>query len=154
MTSAGTVSDLRRVPAFTAVVAERVWRAWWEADGVPLAALRARLDESLGPNAVPTTFVAHEGARFRGCVALIASDLDQRPQLTPWVAALWVEPEVRAQGIGAALLAHAAEAAFVAGHAQVYLAAEAPLAPYYAARGWTLSESNVDGLEIFVRRKG
>lgn len=154
MTFPCTVSDLREVPAFAPVVADRVWRAWWEAQGVPLAALRARLDESLGPSPVPTTFVAHETERFLGCVALIASDVDQRPSLTPWVAALWVEPDVRRHGIGDALMARATQAAFGAGHDQVYLAAEAQLAPYYVARGWALIESDVDGLEIFVRRNG
>lgn len=154
MTRACTVSDLREVPAFAAVVAERVWRAWWEAQGVPLADLRARLDESLGPDPVPATFVAHDRERFLGCAALIASDVDQRPQLTPWVAALWVEPDMRRLGVGVALMACATQAAFGAGHERVYLAAEAPLAPYYVARGWALIESDVDGLEIFVRRKG
>ncbi|WP_018388666.1 GNAT family N-acetyltransferase [Ancylobacter sp. FA202] len=154
MALACTVSDLREVPAFAAVVAERVWRAWWEGKGVPLDALRARLDESLGRSPVPATFVAHDSERFLGCAALIASDVDQRPALTPWVAALWVEPVSTRQGIGAALMARATEAAFASGHEHVYLAAEARLAPYYAARGWSLVESDVDGLEIFVRRRG
>ncbi|TCK30118.1 acetyltransferase (GNAT) family protein [Ancylobacter aquaticus] len=154
MTSPCRMSDLREVPAFAAVVAERVWRAWWEAKGVPLAALRARLDESFGPGVVPSTFVAHEQDRFLGCVALIAADVDLRPALTPWVAALWVEPDARRQGIGAALVVRATEAAFAAGHECVYLAAEERRASYYAGRGWTLLEPDVEGLEIFVRRNG
>jgi GNAT superfamily N-acetyltransferase len=148
-----TVSDLRTVPAFAPLVADRVWRAWWEGKGVPLSDLRARLDESFGANPVPSTFVAHEGARFRGCVALIACDVEERPALTPWVAALWVEPQARRQGIAAALMARAAETAFAAGHPRVYLAAVPALAAYYAARGWTLVESDIDGLEIFARQR-
>lgn len=147
------VSDLRTVPAFGPIVADRVWRAWWEGKGVPLSDLRARLDESFGTDPVPSTFVAHEGDRFLGCVALIACDVEERPALTPWVAALWVEPEARRQGIAAALMARAVDAAFAAGHERVYLAAKPALTPYYAARGWTLVESNVDGLEIFARQR-
>lgn len=148
-----TLSDLRAVPAFAPVVADRVWRAWWEDKGVTLTELRARLDESFATDPVPSTFVAHDGDRFLGCVALIACDVEERPLLTPWVAALWVEPEARRQGVGAALMTWAAEAAFAAGHPRVYLAAEPALAPYYAARGWALVESDVDGLEIFARSR-
>ncbi|WP_428032353.1 GNAT family N-acetyltransferase [Ancylobacter sp.] len=154
MTQLHVLSDLRDVPDFAAIVAERVWRAWWEADGVALATLRARLDESLGSGAIPATFVAHAEGCFLGCVALIASDVDRRPSLTPWVAALWVEPDTRRQGLGAALTAHAIEAAFAAGHAQVYLAAKPALAPYYLVRGWARMEADVDGLDILIRRRG
>lgn len=148
-----TFSDLRAVPAFASVVADRVWRAWWKDKGLALTDLRARLDESFGTDPVPSTFVAHEGDRFLGCVALIGCDVEERPALTPWVAALWVEPEARRQGLAAALMTRATEAAFAAGHPQAYLAAELALAPYYAAGGWALLESDVDGLEIFARSR-
>ncbi|WP_371348482.1 GNAT family N-acetyltransferase [Ancylobacter sp. IITR112] len=151
---AATLADLRAAPAFAPVVADRVWRAWWEGKGVSLAELRARLDESFGTAPVPSTFIALDGTRFLGCVALIACDVEERPALAPWVAALWVEPEARRQGVGAALMARATDAAFAAGHPRVYLAAEPALAPYYAARGWDRVESDVDGLEIFARRGG
>lgn len=151
-----TLSDLRDVPDFAASVADRVWRAWWKPAGVPLVALRARLDESLCPALarVPSSFVAHRGAVFLGTVALIASDMDERPQLSPWVAALWVEPEWRGQGIGAALVDHAAQAAFAAGHERVYLCATAPNAPYYLKIGWTRIERDVEGLDIFTLAAG
>lgn len=148
-----TLSDLRAVPAFASVVADRVWRAWWEDKGVTLPDLRARLDESFGTDPVPSTFIAHEGDRFLGCVALIACDVEERPALAPWVAALWVEPEARRQGIAVARMARATEAAFAAGHPRVYLAAEPALAPYYAARGWMPVEADVDELEIFARAR-
>ena len=32
-----TISDLRQCPEFFDTVAERIWRAWWEPDGHPLA---------------------------------------------------------------------------------------------------------------------
>ncbi|MGA0561807.1 GNAT family N-acetyltransferase [Ancylobacter sp. VNQ12] len=146
------ISDLREMPGFAATAADRVWRAWWKPNGVPLAALRARLDESLGPAVarVPSSFVAHRDGAFLGTAALIASDVEARPELTPWVAALWVEAGERGQGIGATLVAHAAKAAFAAGHERVYLCASAANAPYYLKLGWTRIEADVDGLDIFV----
>ncbi|MGH0361433.1 GNAT family N-acetyltransferase [Sinorhizobium meliloti] len=35
---------------------------------------------------------------------LIENDLDDRPQYTPWIAALWVEPDMRRRGIAAKLM--------------------------------------------------
>lgn len=150
------ISDLREAPQLAATVADRVWRAWWEPNGVPLSALRARLDESFGPALarVPSSFVAHRHGVFLGTVALIARDMEERPQLRPWVAALWVEPEMRRQGIGATLVAQAAQAAFAAGHERVYLCATAPNAPYYLGIGWTRIEVDVAGVDIFVLEAG
>ncbi len=147
-----SIADLRAVPGFAGTVADRVWRAWWRDDGVPLAALRARVDESLGVAVagVPSTFVAHRGEIFLGTTALIASDMEARLGLTPWVAALWVEPEARRRGIGAALASHAVRAAFAAGHVCVHLCASADNAPYYLRLGWTRIETDVDGLDVFI----
>ncbi|WGD29461.1 GNAT family N-acetyltransferase [Ancylobacter sp. WKF20] len=149
------ILDLRDAPGFAEIVAYRVWRAWWKDEGVPFAALKARLSESLGPSeaAIPTSFIACRGAEFLGTVALIASDVEERPGLTPWVAALWVEEPARAQGIGQALLTHASDVAFAAGHAGLYLCATAANAPYYARRGWKRIERDVDGVDIFMRER-
>ncbi|MGH0283482.1 GNAT family N-acetyltransferase [Sinorhizobium meliloti] len=35
---------------------------------------------------------------------MIENDLDDRPQYTPWIAALWVEPDMRRRGIAAKLM--------------------------------------------------
>ncbi|MBB3770760.1 GNAT superfamily N-acetyltransferase [Angulomicrobium tetraedrale] len=149
------IDDLRLVPGFAPIVADRVWRAWWQEAGKPLAALRARLDESLGPAtaAIPSSFVAHRGAEFLGTVALIESDMEDRPALTPWLAALWVEPAARGRGTGAALVRHAARAAFAAGHARLHLCATAQNAPYYHRLGWSRIEADIDGLDIFIRER-
>ncbi len=153
--SAFSITDLRDAPCFTDIVADRVWRAWWRDKGVPLSELTARLNESLQAplRAVPSTFVAHRGPDFLGNVGLIARDLDARPALTPWLAALWVEAAARRQGIAQALQDHVAKVAFGAGHARLHLCANPANAPYYARRGWTLIEADVDGLAIFMRER-
>lgn len=92
MTSEHTISDLRTVPGFADVVADRIWRAWWQEDGVPFAGLRSRLDESFGTSPIPSAFVAHRHGLYLGSILLIENDLPERPALRPWVAALWVEP--------------------------------------------------------------
>lgn len=146
-----SICDLRSAPHFAPIVADRVWRAWWQDEGVPLDALRARLEESLGTEPVPTTLVAQSGAHFLGTVSLIARDVEQRPALSPWVAALWVEPAHRRAGIGAALVEAASHLGLRLSHRRVHLAASPENAGYYRRRGWTTLEADVGGLEILSR---
>ncbi|MCB4767500.1 GNAT family N-acetyltransferase [Ancylobacter sp. Lp-2] len=145
------IDDLRHAPAFTPVVADRIWRAWWLEAGVPEDAVRTRLQESLGPGPIPTTLVALRGTVFLGTASLIASDMEERPALAPWVAALWVEPAYRRAGIGAALTEAASRLAFRLGHARIYLAARPEKAGFYRRRGWETCETDVDGLDILSR---
>ncbi|GAB4070413.1 GNAT family N-acetyltransferase [Ancylobacter sonchi] len=145
------IRDLRTATHVAALVADRIWRAWWRDQGVPLDAVRARLEESLGVAPVPTTLVALRGTQLLGTASLIASDMEQRPALSPWVAALWVEPAHRRAGIGAALTEAASRLAFRLGHARVYLAALPEKADFYRRRGWATCETDVDGLDILSR---
>ena len=97
--------------------------------------------ESLGAGPVPTSLVAHEGDAFIGTASLIACDEGTRPQYTPWVAALWVEPEHRRRGIGAALVGRAAELAFAAGAGRVYLLSGPHRRAFYEGLGWSVLEA-------------
>lgn len=145
-----TLSDLRDMPSFAGIVAERIWEAWWRAENVRLESVRERLEESFGPEAVPSTFVAHADKVFLGTVSLIHDDMPERPLLSPWVAALWVDPSHRNKGIGAALALHAAQAAFAAGYKRVYLCTQAQTAPYYLRQGWQRIETDIGGLDILA----
>jgi N-acetylglutamate synthase-like GNAT family acetyltransferase len=148
-----TISDLRQRPEFFDVVADRIWQAWWKADGQPLDYISGRLRENLNAEPVPLALVAHEEATFLGTASVIASDLAERPQLSPWVAAVWVEPQVRRRGVGAALVDHAAQACFGLGIRRVYLCARPQRASFYEGLGWTAIERDVGPhrLGVFIR---
>ena len=62
------------------------------------------VQRNLNDEPIPFALVAHDGGTFLGTASVIASDLDARSQYTPWVAAFWVDPEHRSNGIGAALV--------------------------------------------------
>jgi Acetyltransferases len=130
-----------------------VWRAFWKDEGHPLSLLTGLVRESLGPGPVPTTLVAHEGDAFLGTVSLIACDEESRPHYTPWVAALWVEPEHRRRGIGEALVERAAALGFSTGAGSLYLLTSRRRRAYYERLGWTIREENVpqDGMDILGR---
>jgi GNAT superfamily N-acetyltransferase len=123
MTLPCTISDLRQRPVFFDTVADRIWRAWWKPDNHPLDHITGRLLENLTDTPIPLALVTHDGDTFLGTASVIASDLAERPRLTPWVAAVWVEPQARQRGIGRALVNHATQDCFALGFSRVYLCA-------------------------------
>jgi GNAT superfamily N-acetyltransferase len=153
MSLAFSFSDLRQRPEFFDDVADRIWRAWWKPHGHPLDYIRGRLAENMGPGPIPLALVAHDRSEFLGTAYVIASDLDERPHLTPWVAAVWVEPHARRHGVGAALVDHAAQACFALGFERAYLCARAERTGFYQRLGWTLVERDVGPfrLGVFIR---
>ncbi|MBI1218329.1 MAG: GNAT family N-acetyltransferase [Rhodobacteraceae bacterium] len=145
------ITELRTAAAFAETVSDRIWRAWWQEDGFPLSHIADRVAASLTTTGLPLSLVAHRGGRFLGTASLIPSDLDARPQLSPWVAAVWVEPDHRNTGIGTALVQAAADLAFARGFGPVYLCATPANSGFYQRIGWTLIESGVGGLNVFRR---
>jgi N-acetylglutamate synthase-like GNAT family acetyltransferase len=138
-----TISDLRQCPKFFDTVADRIWQAWWQLSGYPLEHISTRLRENMEATPIPFALVAHDGEKFLGTSSVIASDLEERPQLTPWVAAVWVEENARRRGVGAALVNRAAEDCFALGVARAYLCARPRMTRFYEGLGWTVIERNV-----------
>ena len=156
MPLAFTISDLRQQPEFLDTVADRIWRAWWQPNGHPLEYITGRLKENMLDTPIPLALVAHHSGTFLGTASLIASDLDERPDLTPWVAAVWVEESARGHGVGAALVDAAARAAFARGFARAYLCARPRMTRFYERLGWTVLERKVGRhqLSVFVMETG
>lgn len=146
-------SDLRRCPHFIDTVADRMWRAWWQPAGLALEEVVRHLHGFLTAETIPMGIVAHDGGLYVGSVLLIQSDLAERPDYAPWVAALWVDPEHREFGVGTALAERAVAHAFALGYPRVHLCARPDRIPFYAARGWTLIETDVGPhqLAVFLR---
>ena len=147
------ISDLRERPEFFDLVAERIWRAWWEPNGHPLRSITGRLTENLAGAGIPIALVAHRGDEFLGTASLIVSDLDERPQYSPWVAAVWTELHARGHGIGRALVSRAHDEAFALGYYRVYLCASPLRRSFYLELGWMVLEDGVGerGVTLFAR---
>ncbi|MEI3854984.1 MULTISPECIES: GNAT family N-acetyltransferase [unclassified Ensifer] len=146
------VSNLQTCPEWADTIASRAWNAWWTDSGVSLAEYRAHLDPMIEGEDIPLALVAHKEGKYLGSVLLIENDLDDRPQYSPWIAALWVEPEVRRNGIAAKLMEVARNEATKRGYGLCYLCATPDNSPYYLARGFEQIESDVSGLNIFTIR--
>lgn len=146
-----SVVDLRARPEFASIVADRVWRAWWEPKGNALAFIEGLVRQNLNDEPIPFALVAHDEGAFLGTASVIASDLDAHPQYTPWVAAVWVDPAHRTNGVGTALVRAGAEMAQELGFDSAYLCALPPKHEFYKRLGWRLVEANVTkaGLAVF-----
>lgn len=153
MSPAFAISDLRQRPEFFDTVADRIWRAWWQPEGYPLDYISGRLRDNMEDTPMPIALVAHDGERFLGTASVIASDLAERPQLTPWVAAVWVEENARRAGVGAALVDRAAQDCFTLGFRRAYLCALPRMTPFYERLGWTIIEYNIGPRHqgVFIR---
>lgn len=151
--SAIAIDDLREVPEHGPTVADRLWHAWWKIDGRSLADVEAALGEVRSAQSFPFTLVATHEGQFVGTVTAIQSDIEERPDIGPCLAALWVEPEARKQGIAQRLIATVLERLSRHGFGQVYLSAKPHMSGFYLSNGWALVESDVgdERLGVFVR---
>jgi GNAT superfamily N-acetyltransferase len=80
-------------------------------------------------------FVLFESGVPVGTAALIGSDLETRPDLTPWFAALFVLPSFRGRGYATALIRHVEAFATSAGVPILWLYTASAEA-LYARLGW------------------
>lgn len=104
----------------------------------------ARMQERLGRDQIPTTFVAYTTTEddteiVVGSASLLEQDLDTRPDLSPWLASVYVAQEHRRQGIGSALVRHATEKAAALGVETLYLFTP-DKERFYERLGWSVIE--------------
>jgi GNAT superfamily N-acetyltransferase len=157
LTEATGIFDLREQPHHAAAVAERIWNAFWRHKETPLAKIRDGLDAIVKTeNGVPFALVAEIDGRPCGNALVIDNDEPAKPKLTPWLAALWVDEEVRSRGIARALLDEAARRCQALGVPRLYLASRPALRDFYTGRGWRELEDQVGEhrLVLYARELG
>ena len=84
-------------------------------------------------------WVAVSGGKLLGSASLIPHDMDSRMELTPWLASVFVDPELRKQGIGSALVRYVVEEARSRGYQTIYLYTPDRIS-FYEGLGWTFME--------------
>jgi GNAT superfamily N-acetyltransferase len=108
--------------------------------------------ESCGKGAVPSVVVALEGSRLLGGALLIENDLKLRPNLTPWLAGVYVKAEERGRGIASQLVKRVVEEAAALGVPELYLYTDTSQS-LYARLGWEVIEELVyDDLPVTVMK--
>lgn len=104
---------------------------------------REKLRRHLHEEGLPLTLIAVESPARRaealGSADLIHYDLPDRPDLTPWLSAVFVPPEHRGRGVGTALTRQAVAEAARAGAPKVYLCTW-ERESFYQPLGWRTIE--------------
>jgi predicted N-acetyltransferase YhbS len=98
-----------------------------------------RLTNACGRATIPTVFVAFDGTEPLGSAKLVHSDMDTRQDLGPWLAGVFVTPQHRRRGIGAALVRRAMHEANALATERLYLYTHTA-EPFYSSLGWTFLE--------------
>jgi N-acetylglutamate synthase-like GNAT family acetyltransferase len=111
-----------------------------------------KMQEYLEGKDVPRTFVCKDGDTVMGSAAIIESDMETRPELTPWMASVYVYKDFRKQGIGSALVKKIMEYAKSIGVQTLYLYTEDQEA-LYQKLGWErISVDLYMGLQVVVMK--
>ncbi len=98
-----------------------------------------RVERTCGHRQIPTTLVAVDGDEPVGCASLIEHDMLTRPELSPWLAGVFVPREHRRRGIGAALVERVVAEARSLGVPRLYLYTPGS-GTLYLRLGWSVVE--------------
>lgn len=155
------ILPLAHVPALADTLAD--WHhAQWGDLMVPWthAEALAELRAHAAGGDCPTTLVALAADdSLLGSVSLVLEDAPELKEIGPWLASLYVQPQARGQGVGAALVrALVAHAASVAGIETLYLFTH-DQTRWYQSLGWQMlarlrvSLHEVDVLTMNVKKR-
>lgn len=123
------------IPAIAHIWYEVLGKIW--VPDVPVERVIARFADHLNDTALPITFIALDGDLPVGMCSLREND-GIRPDLTPWLGSLVVDPKYQKQGIGKMLVDVAVRQAKERGFKKLYLFAFDPSVPeYYKRLGWS-----------------
>lgn len=130
-------------PEFIEELAELNFNEWGELRcGDTLEARTERMRKACGKGAIPSVVVAIEDGRLLGGALLIDSDMKTRPELTPWLAGVYVKAEERGRGVASQLVNRIVEEARALGVQTLYLYTDAAQS-LYARLGWEVVEELV-----------
>lgn len=145
------IVDLKTVPQHIPALAKWHHAAWAHLN--PGGSIESRIEKMqgyLGDEALPTMVVWVEGDAVLGSAALVACDMDTRPELTPWLANVYVSDAHRRRGIGAALVRTVTAKARELGFPELFLFTP-DKEDFYAGLGWrTLAKELYRGEPVTV----
>jgi GNAT superfamily N-acetyltransferase len=136
-----TVKHLAEYPDAIPTLAVWAYNQWghlMSPDTTP-ETLRRAFGRRTVPSQIPETFVAVEDGEPVGTASLVVHDLPTRMDLSPWLAAVYVAPEFRDQGIGSALVQAVMGEAQALGVEKLYLFTPAKMG-FYSRLGWQALE--------------
>ncbi len=111
------------------------------------------LRDECGAGGVPSVFIALHGDTPVGTASLVADDMSDRLDLTPWLASVFVRPEWRARGIASRLVKRVEQEAQAHDHGYFYLYTP-DQQPLYRRLGWhDLEQRHYRGETVTIMRR-
>ena len=144
------VKQLSECPDHLTAVGTWIYEQWWSRKYNTPEVVFGWLREHTAKHRVPYTIVGFADGIPVGSCCVIQNDCVHRPQYSPWVAAVYVKPEMRNRGIASMILQ---EAAAVAARIQVkglYIDCLATTARVYEKNGWRIYEREVGDKDSVV----
>ena len=111
------------------------WRRYIEQRGRSFDDVVAGYHQRVNTDALPLGVVAIADGAVIGMGALLEADLPLRPELTPWLASIFVAPEYRGRGVGSMIVERLASEATRLELERLYLWTSSA-ASLYARLGW------------------
>lgn len=104
-----------------------------------------------GYREVPTVLVAVAQGQLLGTAMLIAHDMETRPELSPWLAGVYVNPNYRRRGLATALIERVILEAATIGVTTLYLYTEPHLESFYRRLGWqSMEKCEYRGIHVVI----
>ena len=116
------------------------WSEWGRVAGRTLEQSTERRRRLVAENGFERCFMLLDDEAPAGMASLVRSDLDERPDLTPWLAGVYVAPSFRGRGHGARVIRAVEAAAQQSDIATLWLYTWTA-APLYRRLGWTDAET-------------
>ena len=91
------IVTLANRPNLAPTVADWIWREWGKRDGYSFEETLEYVAASSAGKDIPQTFVLLVDGEPVGTSSLVAADMKERPNLTPWMANVFVVPTARRQ---------------------------------------------------------
>ena len=113
-----------------------------------------RMQRFLKGAAIPAMYICVDGKHLVGTAALVESDMDSHPELSPWLASVYVNPAYRKRGVGAALVKHVVSQANAHGFNPLYLFTP-DQEKFYRELGWQfIAQESYRGREATLMKIG
>ena len=152
-----TISFLADCPDYLSTVSTWVFGEWGaHTPGSTVEDAARKFSGHLNRDRIPLTLIAFQDGKPAGTASIYVHDLDTRPDLSPWLAAVYVAPSYRKQGIGSELVKAVESAAQKLQIPRLYLFTP-DQEHFYARLGWSVLErvvywnQNVVVMEKFMR---
>jgi GNAT superfamily N-acetyltransferase len=136
-------------PDLVPLVARWLWDAFWRRDGYSFESTLKAVEESVPAQPMPRTFILLVEDEPVGTASLVADDLDERPDLTPWLAGMFVVSHARGQGYAARLIAAVEEECRKGSISTLWLYTNTA-ERLYARVGWKTVETILHGGKPFA----